>query len=119
MKKSLLAVVISSLIAMAAPAQAACNAATVKGTFGFGVTEEDYDMKIPGFLIGRIAFDGVNKLTLSNGKVSDYGQASSFTGSGTYTLSSGCVGTSNVTTNDGSRMRFDFVVTGNSSDISL
>jgi hypothetical protein len=119
MNRLLLAAAVSSLIAIATPAQAACNASTVKGAFGFGATDEDYDMKTPSFIIGRVIFDGVNKVTLSNGKVSDYGQATSFTGSGSYTLSANCAGSSSVTLNDGSRVRFDFIATGTPSDIEL
>ena len=82
-------------------ASAACSAETIKGRFMLSGAAEaliDFDSSSTalGFLAGRVLFNGVNKVTISNGKIAAFGEIADFTASGRYKLNANCVGLATI-----------------------
>jgi hypothetical protein len=80
---------------------AECSAETIKGRFMLsGAAEAIVDINSSstalGFLAGRVRFNGVNKVTISNGKIAGLGAIFDFTASGRYKLNANCVGLATI-----------------------
>ena len=80
---------------------AACSAETIKGRFMLSGAAEaliDFDSSSTalGFIAGRVVFNGVNKVTISNGKLAALGAIFDFTASGRYKLNANCVGLATI-----------------------
>ena len=82
-------------------ASAACSAETIKGRFMLSgaaeaLVEFDSTSTALGFLAGRVVFNGVNRVTISNGKLAALGAIFDFTASGRYKLNANCVGLATI-----------------------
>jgi hypothetical protein len=108
-------------------AAASCNKGTIEGIWGaqgnLTFRAADGSFGSPTFLLARFNFNGSGKVSLSNGKVSVDGAFGNLTGNGTYTLAANCVGTMSINPringSPASKMRLDFLVTGDSSNPSI
>jgi hypothetical protein len=89
-------VLLSVLSSVAASAHAACNAATVQGAFAAQFTGVYFYDGYSSMGIGRIEFDGLNKIKLYGAREGAGGQLSSYTGGGKYKLGAACQGTANL-----------------------
>ena len=82
-----------------------CSASTLNGAFAFNATGYSYSgTSVNGVAdtTGLMQFDGMGNVTLNfTASSAASGTAGSVTGSGTYTLASGCTGTVNFTDSNG------------------
>jgi hypothetical protein len=77
-------------------ANAACTAATIKGSYAAGISGS-YSSTYPIAGVGHVYFNGVNGVAISSYKEGEFGDVRTFTGSGTYQLDPYCRGTAAVT----------------------
>ena len=117
-------------------AHAACSPESVKGRFAASGTVDSFGFVGDGkesnliFLMGIFNFDGAERVTVRNGKISIAGVFGNASGAGSYRLNANCAGTATITLNIKipdqpnafeqpivkTRIRFDLVVSGTSND---
>jgi hypothetical protein len=104
------------LCSFAASAHAACSAATIQGAFAAQFTGVYVFDGYSSTGLGRVEFDGLNKIKLYGAREGAGGQLSSYTGGGKYKLGSTCQGTANLSLySDGvitDELLLDLVVSG-------
>jgi hypothetical protein len=81
------------------PARAACNNASVKGTYGIISTGLNGSLQ-PASSVDQLVLDGAGNLTGSSTKSID-GSIITFTFTGTYSISANCTGTTTFNNQDG------------------
>ena len=122
MKKTLVALSLGTLIGLSPATNAACPKATIRGQFaGNGaIASASFGSPVTIFTLGRFVFDGTGGAKVVNGRAGAFGDNRTFTGNGTYSLNSACVGVVNMkinwNTGGSTNVRLDIIVSGKAAD---
>jgi len=98
-------------------AHAACTPASIAGWFAAGSAGAFYGNPDLIVGVGRVGFNGVNGVSITDWRQGQEGTVSTFTGSGTYTIDAWCRGTATVALKQqngasAGTMTMSFVVSG-------
>ncbi len=116
----LAAVVVSA--AGLAQAQSACTSNSLNGGYAYlltGFTYDQYGQQVDLAVSGRMVADGAGNLTAGDTLSYDGTIIKRSYPSGTYTMASDCTGSLTLTSSNGNKANFDFVLHSDGKEMNL
>jgi len=121
---SVTAVILLGLLSISgAHAQSGCTDLTLTGSYGFsdsGFATPGPTVKgneVPFATVGVLTFDGAGNVSVSYTTVLNGAISTNLTGSGTYTLDSGCAGSMSFTTGAAAGVTYNIVTVGGGAEV--